>query len=331
MKKSVLAAIGMGITVVVAGMVFAQTRSATMPDQTPEQNQPIEQNVSASKIKVIASFYPLYEFAKNVGGEKAEVSSFIPIGVEPHDWEPSSGDILKLKGSDIFVYNGAGFEPFVEQLIDSGEYDDVVFVESAKGIDLILSKHDEEEHDAEIEDEHDSEYDPHVWLDPVLVKHQVTMIKNALIAADPQNAQYYEANANTYNEKLDNLDSKIREELSNCKKDTFVPFHDAFSYFANRYELKIFALSGVAPESEATAAELKEFIDFVKEHQIKIIFSEELIDPRLAEVLADEAGAQVMIFSPLEGLTNEDLAAGKTYISKMEENLENLKVALECQ
>lgn len=331
MKKSVMAAIGIGTAVVVAGLLFAQTRPVTMPDQTPEQNQPIEQKVAASKIKVMASFYPLYEFAKNVAGEKAEVSSFIPIGVEPHDWEPSSGDILKLKGSDVFIYNGAGFEPFVEQLIDSGEYDDVIFVESAKGIDLILSKHNEEEHDAEIEDEHNLEYDPHVWLDPVLVKHQVTTIKNAMIAADPQNAQHYEVNANTYNEKLDRLDSKIREELSNCKKDTFVPFHDAFSYFANRYGLKIFALSGVAPESEVTAAELKEFIDFVKEHQIKIIFSEELIDPRLAEVLADEAGAQVMIFSPLEGLTNEDLAAGKTYISKMEENLENLKVALECQ
>jgi len=334
MKKSVMAAIGSGIIVtIIVSLWLVQIQPATIPTQTSDQNQPIieQTEVAVSKIKVIASFYPLYEFTKNVGGEKAEVSSFIPIGIEPHDWEPSSGDILKLKGSDVFVYNGAGFEPFVEQLIDSGEYNDVVFVESAKGIDLILPKHDEEKHDTETEDEHDSEYDPHVWLDPTLVKHQVTTIKNAMIAADPQNAQYYETNANTYNEKLDSLDSKIREELSNCKKDTFMPFHDAFSYFANRYGLKIFALSGVAPESETTAAELKEFIDFVKEHQIKIIFSEELIDPRLAEVLADEAGAQVMILSPLEGLTNEDLAAGKTYISKMEENLENLKVALECQ
>jgi zinc transport system substrate-binding protein len=312
-----------------------------MPNQTSDQNQPIEQTeVAAPKIKVIASFYPLYEFSKNIGGEKADVSTFIPIGIEPHDWEPSSGDILKLKGSDIFVYNGAGFEPFIEQLIDSGEYNDVVFVESAKGIDLIKPEHDgEKEHDeteeehneSEEEHEHHSEYDPHIWLDPILVKHQVTMIKNAMIEADPQNASYYEENANAYNEKLDRLDSKIREELSNCKKDTFMPFHDAFSYFANRYGLNVFPLSGVAPESEATAAELKEFVDFVKEHQIKVIFSEDLVDPRLAQVLADEADAQVIILSPLEGLTNEDLAAGKTYLSKMEENLENLKVALECQ
>lgn len=341
MKKSIMAAIGIGIAVIVAGVLFAQTQPVTIPNQTTDQNQPIEQTeVATSKIKVIASFYPLYEFAKNVGGEKAEVSSFIPIGIEPHDWEPSSGDILELKNSDIFIYNGAGFEPFVEQLIDSGEYNGVVFVESTKGIDLIKPEnHDEEGHDEteeghdETEDTHahDSEYDPHVWLDPILVKHQITMIKNAMIETDPQNTQYYETNANAYIAKLDSLDSKIRKELSNCQKDTFVPFHDAFGYFANRYGLNVFPLSGVAPESEATAAELKEFVDFVKEHQINVIFSEELVDPRLAEVLAAEAGAEVMIFSPLEGLTNEDLAAGKTYISKMEENLENLKVALECQ
>jgi zinc transport system substrate-binding protein len=331
MKKSIMAAIGVGIVVIVAGVLFAQTQSATTPNQTPDQNQSIEQTeVAISKIKVIASFYPLYEFAKNVGGEKTEVSSFVPIGIEPHDWEPSSGDILELKNSDIFIYNGAGFEPFVEQLIDSGEYDNVVFVESAKGIDLMRPENHDEEHD-EMEDEHDFEYDPHIWLDPILVKHQVMMIKNAMIEADPQNTQYYETNANAYNEKLDSLDSKIRKELSNCQKDTFMPFHDAFSYFANRYGLKVFPLSGVAPESEATAAELKKFVDFVKEHQIKVIFSEDLVDPRLAEVLADEADAQVIILSPLEGLTNEDLAAGKTYLSKMEENLENLKVALECQ
>ncbi|MGI0004738.1 MAG: metal ABC transporter solute-binding protein, Zn/Mn family, partial [Candidatus Nitrosotenuis sp.] len=119
--------------------------------------------------------------------------------------------------------------------------------------------------------------------------------------------------------------------LSSCKKDTFMPFHDAFTYFVERYDLKVFSLSGIAPESEVTAAEIKEFIDFVKENDITVVFAEELIDPRLAEVLADEAGVQVMILSPLEGLTQEDTAAGKTYISKMEDNLENLKMALDCQ
>lgn len=324
MKKTKLAAIGGSIAVaVIVSLWFTQTQSV---DTTATSNQlMIEQNeVVSPKLKVIASFYPLYEFSRNVGGQQAEVSSFIPIGVEPHDWDPSSGDILNLKESDIFIYNGAGFEPYVEQLIDSDEYENMIFVESTKGSDLIKSEHDEEQ-------DHDSEYDPHVWLDPILVKHQVMMIKDAMIQADSKNTQYYEANANAYNIKLDELDAKIKIGLSNCKKDTFMPFHNSATYFANRYGLKVFALSGTAPESEATANELKEFVDFVKEHDIKVIFAEDLVDPRLAQVLADEAGVQVMIFSPIEGLSKDDIASGKTYIDKMEENLKNLKMALDCQ
>ncbi|MGQ0771276.1 MAG: metal ABC transporter solute-binding protein, Zn/Mn family [Nitrososphaerota archaeon] len=317
MKKSKLAIIGGSIAIaIIVSLWFTQTQSVGTT------NQPvIEQNEAANpKLKVVASFYPLYEFSRNVGGQQAEVSSFIPIGVEPHDWEPSSGDITSLRESNIFIYNGAGFEPYVEQLIDSGEYENITFVESTKEIDLIKSEHD-----------HDFEYDPHVWLDPVLVKHQVMMIKDAMIQADSKNAQYYDANANAYNIKLDELDAKIKTGLLNCKKDTFMPFHNSATYFANRYGLQIFALSGVAPESEATATELKEFVDFVKKNDIKVIFAEDLVDPRLAEVLAEEAGVQVMVFSPLEGLTDEDLAAGKTYIIKMEENLQNLRMALDCQ
>ncbi len=319
MKKSVLAA-------VVGGIVIAIIAGLWLTKISPDESNIEQEKAAVSKLRVIASFYPLYEFSKNVGGEKAEVSSFVPVGIEPHNWDPSSGDILKLKETDIFVYNGAGFEPFVDQLIDSGEYNNLVFVDSVTGIDLIKSEHDEHGNE-----EHESEYDPHVWLDPILAKHQITMIEDAMVQADPQNAQYYEANANSYSAKLDELDAKIRSGLSSCKKNTFMPFHDAFTYFGQRYGLEIFALSGIAPESEATAAEIKKFVDFVQENDIKIIFAEELIEPRLAEVLADEAGVQVMILSPLEGLTQEETAAGKDYISKMEENLENLRMALDCQ
>jgi zinc transport system substrate-binding protein len=313
-KKSILAAIGGGIAMaVVAGIWLAQTTD-TPKNQSPT-SEPDAKQVD-SKLKVVASFYPLYEFSKNIGGDRAEVSSFVPVGIEPHDWDPSSRDIAKLKEANIFVYNGAGFEPFVEQIIESGEYGNLVFVESTRGIAIV---------------QHDSGYDPHIWLDPVLAKSQVETIKAAMIQADPKNSQYYEANARAYAKKLDELDAKIRSGLSDCKKDTFMPFHTAFTYFADRYGLKIFALSGIAPESEATAAEIKEFVDFVKENEISVIFAEDLIDPRLAAVLADEAGVQVMILSPVEGLTQEDITAEKTYISKMEENLANLKVALDCR
>lgn len=278
------------------------------------------------KLHVVASFYPLYEFSKNVAGDKARVSAFIPIGVEPHDWEPSANDILKLKDASIFVYNGAGMESFVDKLINSGEYDNVKFIETTKGMSLMQTN-----------DEHQKEsrshtvYNPHVWLDPILAKQQVMMIKDAMISADPDNTKYYEDNANAYNTKLDNLNSKIQMELSHCKKDTFMPFHDAYSYFANRYGLKTFPLSGVSPESEATAVDLKEFVDFIKKNEINTIYSEEMVDPKLATTLAEEAGAQVLIFSPLEGLTNQETLDGITYLDKMNENVQNLKIGLECQ
>ncbi|MEM4391806.1 MAG: zinc ABC transporter substrate-binding protein, partial [Candidatus Nitrosotenuis sp.] len=187
------------------------------------------------------------------------------------------------------------------------------------------------EHSGDHGHAHDFEYDPHIWLDPILAKQQVMVIKEALVRADPVNAAYYEENAMEYNAKLDALDAKIRSELSSCKKDTFVPFHNAFSYLAQRYNLNVFALSGIAPESEATAAELKRLVDYVRDNEIKVVFAEDLVDPRLAQILANEAGAQVLILSPLEGISKDDMSAGKTYLDKMEENITNLKVALECQ
>lgn len=325
MKRSVLGAIGGGLAATIIGIIIlAQSGSSSTPTEFPSQETMMPQQQS-SKIKIIASFYPLYEFSKNIAGEKAEVSVFTPIGIEPHDWEPSTGDLIALKESNVFVYNGGGMEPFVDKIIDSGEYSNVLFVETTHGFDLITSDHDESDHE-----EHDSVYDPHIWLDPMSAKEQVVLIKDALLKVDADNAQYYEDNANAYSIKLDELDSKIRTELSNCKKNTIVPFHNAFTYFGNRYGIEIHSLSGIVPESEATASELKELVDYIKENQVNVVFAEELVDPKLAQVLADEAGAQILLLSPLEGVSQDELVAGTSYIAKMEENLKNIKTALEC-
>lgn len=318
MKKSIIGAIGVGISII--AIIMAVMLSQQAVPKTESVGQDIVPEPQASKIRVIASFYPLYEFSRNIGGDKAKVSVFTPVGIEPHDWEPSTGDLISLKGSDVFVYNGGGMEPFVDKIIGSGEYHNVLFVDTTQHIELAV--HDE--------DGHDHPSDPHVWLDPIHAKAQVAVIKDAMIKVDADNAQYYEDNANAYSAKLDALDSKIKTELSGCAKDTIVPFHNAFSYFGARYAIHVHALSGIAPESEATASDLKEIIDFIKENQIKIIFAEELVDPKLAQILADEAGAQILLLSPLEGITQEEQERGVTYLDKMEENLMNIKIALEC-
>lgn len=308
MKKSLAAAAGAGI------IIIAILASTLATPQSPQGKQ------DDDRIGVIASFFPLYDFARNIGGDRANVSVFVPIGVEPHDWEPSSKDLKLLKNSDVFVYNG-NMEIFTDKLINSGEFEHVNFVETTKGLDLVANTNDENRF----------AYDPHVWLDPALAQKQVDIIKDAMVKADQKDSEYFEKNAEAYKGKLAKLDDDIRNDLSHCNKDTFVSFHNAFSYFAKRYNIKSVPLTGISPEAEPTPAELKDFVDYVRNNNIKVIFAEDLIDPRLAQVLADEAGSQVMILSPIEGLSDDDVNAGKDYIGKMRDNLDALKIALECR
>ena len=428
-KNSSIAAIGGGVAAVVIAIAVAVVMFSGMSENSEPMNDLVEETneeiieLQDTKIKVFASFYPYYEFTRNVAGDAAIVEQYMPSGVEAHDWEPRPQEIKSLKEASVLVYNGLGMEPYVDNIIESGEFDNVLFVKASEGIELIKPDegHDEHGHAEEFAEEiegvieefehghitesqtvekiedilhghegdghehgnetiekiegvlheiedghmtaeegfeeihhivsdiehdehgveeekhdehghdHDFEFDPHIWLDPLLIKQQVNNIRDGLIQADPQNKEQYETNAMKYNEKLDELDMNIKSSLSSCNKDTFVPFHNAFTYLAERYDLKVMALSGFAPDSEASAAEIAEFVDFVKDNDIKVIFAEELVDPRLAEVIADEAGAEVLLFSPLEALTQDEVGKNITYIDKMEQNLDALMVALECQ
>ena len=436
---AIVAGIAIAIAVIASVLAFSGTSNDSTPMESPEQANLVPQ---AEKITILTSFYPYHEFTKNVAGDFADVKQFMPNGVEAHDWEPRAQEIQSLKDADVFVYNGLGMESYIENIIESGEFDNVVFLKASEGVELlkfeddhddhakhddhddhddhaeefheeialvieefeeghmtesqsivaieeILHEHEGDGHDHgagmiediehvlhEIEDghiaasegleeihhlvsgedvhdehakeddhddhddheegghdghDHDYEFDPHIWLDPILVKQQVNVIRDGLIQVDPDNKENYEENARIYNDKLDALDMKIGSALSSCQKDTIVPYHNAFTYLGERYDIHIMALGGMAPDSEASAAEIAEFVDFVKDNDIKVIFSEELVDPRLAEVIAEEANAQVMLFSPLEALSKEEAVTNVSYIDKMEDNLDSLKVALECQ
>ena len=460
---AIVAGIAIAIAVIASVLAFSGISNDSTPMESPEQANLVPQ---AEKITILTSFYPYHEFTKNVAGDFADVKQFMPNGVEAHDWEPRAQEIQSLKDADVFVYNGLGMESYIENIIESGEFDNVVFLKASEGVELLKfeddhddhAKHDdhddhddhdehakeddhddhdehakEDDHDEhaeefheeialvieefeeghmtesqsivaieeilhehegdghdhgagmiediehvlhEIEDghiaasegleeihhlvsgedvhdehakeddhddhddheegghdghDHDYEFDPHIWLDPILVKQQVNVIRDGLIQVDPDNKENYEENARIYNDKLDALDMKIGSALSSCQKDTIVPYHNAFTYLGERYDIHIMALGGMAPDSEASAAEIAEFVDFVKDNDIKVIFSEELVDPRLAEVIAEEANAQVLLFSPLEALSKDEAGTNVSYIDKMEDNLDSLKVALECQ
>ncbi len=264
----------------------------------------------SSKLQVISSFYTLHEFSQNVGQEKVDVTLLVPVGVEPHDWGPTIKDVQRMQKSDLIIINGIGFENWVDNL-DETDYQGVIVDTSNE----ILVKNLGQEHAR-------TSVDPHIWLNPVYAKTQVQNIANAFSNSDPQNQQYYQSNAAKYIEQLDLLDSKIRNELSNCNRD-FVAFHDAFSYFADEYNLNQHTIiSSNDPHGEATAKTLEDVISTARELNIKVIFSEENVNTRTSEIIANEIDGKVLVLSPLEVFSDG------TYISKMTENLNNLKEAL---
>ncbi len=289
------------IVIVIPSSIFAVYETNSNPQFTTIDN---------SKLQAVSSFYTIHEFAQNVGQEKVDVTLLVPIGVEPHDWEPTIKDVQIIQNSDLIIINGIGFENWVDKL-NENDYRGIIVNTG----DEILIKNPNEEH---VNDSGD----PHIWLNPVFAKIQVKTIATAFSNLDPENQQYYQLNAAKYIEQLDSLDSKIRNELFDCNSD-FIAFHDAFSYFADEYDLNQHTIiSSNDPHGEATAKTLENVISLARELNIKVIFAEENVDTRTSQIIANEIGGKVLVLSPLE------IGSDGTYISKMTENLSNLKEAL---
>jgi zinc transport system substrate-binding protein len=269
-----------------------------------------------SKLQVMSSFYPLHEFSQNVGKEKVDVKLLVPVGVEPHDWEPTIKDVQQMQKSDLIVINGIGFESWVDKLHEMN-YQGVI-VDTSNGIIIKNMNNESSIHEKYV----DESGDPHIWLNPVFAKIQVQNIANAFSNSDPANRQYFQENAANYINKLDLLDSKIRNELSGCNRD-FIVFHHAFSYFADEYDLNQHTIiSSYAPHTEPTAKTLENVINKAKQLNVKVIFTEETADPKTSQVIANEIGGKILVLSPLE------IGNDGTYISRMTENLNHLKEAL---
>jgi len=285
-----------------------------------------------SKLQVVTSATFLYEFTQNIGKEMVDVTLLVPMGADPHDWEPTIRDTERLQRSDVIIVNGIGYEHWIASLELTGIAG--ILVDTSNGISTLDSakhdeeKHDEEKHDEEKHDEekHDEEkhgaLDPHIWLNPVYAQLQVKNIANALSNSDPMNKNHYQSNAEIYNQELNLLDAKIRTELSGCKTD-FITFHDAFSYFSEEYDLTQHTIiSSTDSHGEVTLQTLENIISLARELNIKIIFAEESASTKTSQVIADEIGGKVLVLSPLEIVSDE------TYVEKMTQNLESLKEAL---
>jgi zinc transport system substrate-binding protein len=288
-------------------------------------NSEISSNVY-SKLQVVTSANFLYEFTQTIGNEIIDVSLLVPMGVDPHDWEPTIRDTERLQRANMIIINGIGYEHWIDSLDTSG-YQGII-VDTSDGILIDDEKHDDEKHDDEKHDDekHDDEkhgnLDPHIWLNPVYAQLQVKNIANALSNSDPENKKYYQSNAEIYITELDSLDSKIRNDLSNCRTD-FITFHNAFSYFSKEYGLTQHTIiSSNDSHGEVTPKTLENIISLAKELNIKVIFAEESTSIKTSQVIADEIGGKVLVLSPLE------ITSTSNYISKMNQNLENLQEAL---
>jgi zinc transport system substrate-binding protein len=343
--------------ITVAAVILAV--SSGIPDIVTgqSQQQPVPPSSNMDKLSVIASFFPLYDFARTVGGDRADVSVMVPAGIEPHDWEPTPRDIANAQNADMIVYNGAEFESWVSGI--NARF----VVDTSSGIELMESgeeTHEEEQGGQQVANATtavptssaaiannnaaatnaqegvgtvpaESNLDPHIWLDPVLVKKQVEAIRDGFIQIDPANSDYYHQNAQRYIAELDSLDSFIKSELSNCTLNDFITFHDSFSYFANRYNLTQHSVHGISPEGDILPQRIQEIKDLAASLAINVIYAEDLLDPRLASVIAGEIpNGQVLVLSPIEGLDGQEMEQGIGYIDKMRENVENLQVGLKC-
>lgn len=301
--------------------------------QTPQENQ--------GKLQVVTTVYPVYDVVKKVAGDRADVTLLVPPGAEPHDWEPTASDLKKIGQAKVFFYNGAGLEP-TDQILKKEITRDATVVELSQGLDLLKLQddddhdhdHDADHHDADHHDEdhhaeghhhhHHGGVDPHVWLDPQNVMKEAAVVADALAKADPAHADAYRANAKKYQDELAALDKDMDAALSSLANKNLVVSHEAFGYLAARYGLTQIGIMGVDADVEPTPDRMAQLVEFIREHDVRTIYSEELVNPRLADAIAAETGAVVRVLNPIEGLTAAQEKAGYDYIKLQRENLTTL-------
>jgi len=289
---------------------------------------------ASDKIQIVTTLFPQYDFSRQIAGDKADVTLLLPPGMESHSYEPTPADIIKINKADLFIYTGESMEQWAHKMIKSVDTDQVYVLDVSKGISLLTPNSDDDhDHDSEVEGDEHSEadghyhaYDPHIWTSPVNVKMMVNNILEALCEVDPENEDYYKANAEAYQLQLDELNVEFEEVVANAKRDTI--YHSG--RFAMQYLVKQYGINYVsAPfEAEPSAALVAQMISEIKADNIPVIYYEELITPKIAQMISEETGAKMLLLHSCHNVSKEDFNNGVTYVSLMQQNVENLRVGL---
>jgi len=276
------------------------------------------------KMPVAASIFPVADMVKQVGGDFVEVISVIPPGASPHTYEPKPGVLKKISSVKIFFMIGAGLEYWNEKFFNSagGRFMKVVL---SDGVDLIREKdHHHGEKAGKLHSE-DTFANPHIWLDLEIAKSMVKRIVAALASLDKGHAPYYEERGNKYMAELDSLDRTIYEETGKFKIKKYVSFHPAWEYFARRYGLESAGVIESVPGKSPTPLEIKRIVENIKMHGVKAVFAEPQFNPKVAEVIAGEAGIKVLMLDPMGG---PGIKERESYIDIMKYNLKIFREAM---
>ena len=262
----------------------------------------------AGPVRVVAGFYPLYEAARRVGGDRVEVTNLTAGGAEPHDLELTTRQVDLVEDADVVLHLGGGFQPALE---------DAARRSSARPVDLLEA--------ADVVGG-----DPHVWLDPVRFRGVVERVRQVLAEVDPSGASAYEAGAAAFGQELEAVHRDYQARLASCRSRLLVSSHGAFGYLAGRYDLEARSIAGLSPDDEPDPARLAGLAELVRASGVTTLFAESPSASGVAETLARETGARTAVLNPLEGLTEAEERAGETYVSLMRANLEALAVGLGC-
>lgn len=272
----------------------------------------------SGKLPVSVSFYAMKELVQAVGGDKVEITTIIPDGTEPHDFQPTPKDMTRLHEAKVFVKQGLGMEPWADDMVKAADNPKLLVVEAAKNVTPIKNTDEDEikEH---------GQYDPHAWLSLACARNEVDQIVEGLSKADPANGDYYKKNGEAYEKKLQDLENTYKGKFQNLPRKEFVTGHAAFAYLCRDFGLTQNSVESVFASGEPNAKQMAQLVSYCKEHRVTTIFTEAAISPKTSEALAKEVGAKVVPIHTLEDSEGSD----KGYLALMEENLKAIYASLQ--
>ncbi len=297
-------------------------------------------------LKVVATLFPQYDFAREIAGDKAEITLLLPPGAEAHSFEPTPADIIKINKADLFIYTGPDMENWAQRIIDGLDNPDIIILNASQGINLASgepcpdsncqqqngdeSTGHSHEPDISLGEDHPLN-DPHIWTSPLIAGEIVENIAEALCVADPQNREYFQENKRAYQRKLNDLDQSFKAVIKAGKRNKMVFGSSfAFYYFTSHYGLDVLAAyDSCSSHTEPSVKRIAEIIDTVKKEGIPVIYYDGLTEPKIAAAISEATGAKMLLFHSCHNLSKEEKENGASYLSLMEQNLENLKQGLE--